>query len=91
MWDYRNSTSDQDVFRKDVIVEMYNQAGQKVLAYKIYKCWPSEWVVGPDLDSERSGVAIQTLKLENEGWGSAIRASSLGVSTELCKWDCLID
>ena len=55
-------------FRKDVILEVYNEAGQVVLAYKIYRCWVSEFQALPDLDANANAIAIQTLKLENEGW-----------------------
>jgi phage tail-like protein len=55
-------------FRKDIIVEMYNEAGQLAIAYKIYRCWVSEFHAQPDLDANANAVAIQTLKLENEGW-----------------------
>jgi phage tail-like protein len=55
-------------FRKDVILEVYNETGQLVLAYKIYRCWVSEYQAVPDLDANANAIAIQTLKLENEGW-----------------------
>lgn len=55
-------------FRKDLIIEVYNEAGQAVLAYKVYRCWVSEFQSIPDLDANANAVAIQTLKLENEGW-----------------------
>jgi phage tail-like protein len=55
-------------FRKDVILEVYNEAGQLAIAYKIYRCWVSEYQSLPDLDANANEVAIQTLKLENEGW-----------------------
>jgi phage tail-like protein len=55
-------------FRKDIIIEVYNEAGQKVLAYKVYRCWVSEFQALPELDASANAVAIQTLKLENEGW-----------------------
>jgi len=55
-------------FRKDVALEVYNEAGQLVLAYKIYRCWVSEFQSLPELDASANAVAIQTLKLENEGW-----------------------
>jgi phage tail-like protein len=55
-------------FRKDIIIEIYNEAGQVVLAYKVYHCWPSEYTAFPDGDANANAVAIQTLKLENEGW-----------------------
>ena len=55
-------------FRKDIIVELYNEAGQKVIAYKIYRCWVSEYKPMPDLDANANAVAIQSIKLENEAW-----------------------
>ncbi len=60
-------TSLQD-FRKNMIIEVYNEAGQKVLAYNIYRCWVSEFQSLPDLDANANAVAIQHIKLENEGW-----------------------
>jgi len=55
-------------FRKDLIIEVYNEAGQLVIAYKVYRCWVSEYQALPDLDSNAGAVAIQHIKLENEGW-----------------------
>ncbi|MBI2203114.1 MAG: phage tail protein [Candidatus Rokubacteria bacterium] len=55
-------------FRKDLIIEVYNEAGQVALAYKVFRCWASEYQAIPDLDAGANAVAIQTLKLENEGW-----------------------
>jgi len=55
-------------FRKDIVIEMYNEAGQLVIAYNVYRCWPSEYQALPELDASANAVAIQTLKLENEGW-----------------------
>jgi phage tail-like protein len=55
-------------FRKDIILEFYNEAGQLALAYKVYRCWVSEYQALPELDANGKAVAIQTLKLENEGW-----------------------
>lgn len=73
LWDFTNrgqlgqEISLQD-FRKDIIIELYNEAGQKVMAYNVYRCWVSEFTALPDLDASANAVAIQTLKLENEGW-----------------------
>ena len=55
-------------FRKDIILEMYNEAGQVALAYKVYRAWVSEFQAFPDLDANANAVAIQHIKLENEGW-----------------------
>ena len=55
-------------FRKDMRIEMYNEAGQLAIAYNIYRCWVSEYQALPDLDANANAVAIQHIKLENEGW-----------------------
>ena len=55
-------------FRKDIGLELYNEAGQLVLAYKIYRCWISEYEILPDLDANANAIAIERIKLENEGW-----------------------
>jgi phage tail-like protein len=55
-------------FRKDVIIETYNEAGQIVIAYKVYRCWVSAYNAMPEMDANANAVAIQSLTLENEGW-----------------------
>jgi phage tail-like protein len=55
-------------FRKDIILEIYNEAGQLVLTYNIFRCWVSEFQALPDFDANANAIAIQHLKLENEGW-----------------------
>jgi phage tail-like protein len=71
VWTYGNAPG-QEVslkdFRKDIIIELYNETGQKVLAYKVYRCWVSEYTAMPELDASANAVAIQSIKLENEGW-----------------------
>ena len=55
-------------FRKDILIDFFNEAGQKVLSYKVYRCWVSEYQALPELDANANAVAIQNIKLENEGW-----------------------
>jgi len=55
-------------FRRDVIIEVYNEAGQLAIAYKVFRCWVSEFKALPDLDAKSNEIAIQSIKLENEGW-----------------------
>jgi phage tail-like protein len=56
-------------FRKDIIIELYNEADQKVLSYTIFRCWVSSYTALPDLDANSgTTVAIQTLELQHEGW-----------------------
>jgi len=55
-------------FRKDLIIEIYNEAGQLAISYKVFRCWVSEFQATSDLDANANAVLIQHLKLENEGW-----------------------
>lgn len=55
-------------FRKDIIIDFLNEAGQLAISYRIYRCWVSEFQALPDLDANANAVAIQSIKLENEGW-----------------------
>ncbi len=71
VWNYGNGLGQEvslENFRKDIYIEFYNEAGQLAIAYKIYRCWVSEYQCLPELDANANAVAIQTLKLENEGW-----------------------
>jgi len=55
-------------FRKDVDIELYNEAGQLVIRYKVYRCWVSEYKALPDLEADSSCVLLQSITLEHEGW-----------------------
>ncbi|HET6940980.1 MAG TPA: phage tail protein [Sphingomicrobium sp.] len=55
-------------FRKNILIEVYNEAGQLAMTYKVLRAWVSEFQALPDLDANANAVAIQHLKLENEGW-----------------------
>ena len=55
-------------FRKNITVDVFNEAGQKAISYNLYRCWVSEYQALPDLDANANAVAIQHIKLENEGW-----------------------
>lgn len=54
-------------FRKDIIIELMNESGQVVKAYKAYRCWVSEYQFMPELDSNANAHAIETLVLQTEG------------------------
>jgi phage tail-like protein len=65
VWD---SGEDLTALRRDLVIELVNDAGQVVVAYQVYRAWVSEYQALPDLDDNGSAVVIETLKLENEGW-----------------------
>jgi phage tail-like protein len=54
--------------RKTVRIVLQNEAGQPVQQYIVYRCWVSEYQALPDLDAGGNAVALQHVKLENEGW-----------------------
>ena len=58
----------QAAFRKDIIIEICNEAGQVMLAYKVYGCWVSLYQALPDLDANSSVTVIQAITLQHEGW-----------------------
>ena len=55
-------------FRKDVLLELRNEAGQLALAFRIFRCWPSEYVALGPLDADDGLLAFESLTLEHEGW-----------------------
>jgi phage tail-like protein len=72
VWDFTATDDGQGGslkdLRKDLGLELRNEAGQTVAAYTLRRCWPSEFAALPELDANGNAVAIQLLKLENEGW-----------------------
>ena len=55
-------------FRKDIIIDLFNEAGQKVMSFKVYRCWPSEYVALGELDANDTCVAFESITLQHEGW-----------------------
>jgi phage tail-like protein len=68
VWDYYNPLTPLKDFRKDLIIELLNEQGQVAKAYKVYRCWVSEYQALPELDAGGNGVAIESMTLQNEGW-----------------------
>ena len=55
-------------FRKDLTLEVLNEKGQEALRYYLYGCWVSEFTALPDLDASANALAIESIKIELEGW-----------------------
>lgn len=77
VWSYANAQAAPDNrtqemsladFRKDLFIDVFNEAGQKAISYKLYRAWVSEYQALPDLDANANAVAIEILKLEHEGF-----------------------
>ena len=86
VWDFRNAQAPPEQrtlevsladFRKNITIDVFNEARQRVLSYFVYRCWVSEYQALPDLDANANAVAIQTIKLENEGWDRDLAAIEL--------------
>jgi len=68
VWNIKGGETSLADFRKDLLIDVFNEAGQKVISYTVYRCWVSEYQALPDLDANANAIAIQTIKIENEGW-----------------------
>lgn len=75
VWDYDNEQAKDAAkevsvadFRRNMVIDLFDEAGQRVVSYRVFRCWVSEYQALPDLDGNTNAVAIQHIKLENEGW-----------------------
>lgn len=74
IWSYTNSVSNPQQmvslgdFRKELVITLFNEAGAAVLAWKVHRCWVSQFQALSELDGSGNAVAIQSIKIENEGW-----------------------
>jgi len=55
-------------FRKDITIQLLNEQGVVAKAYKLYRCWVSEYQALPALDANETAVAIESIKIEHEGF-----------------------
>ena len=77
VWNFGNAQApadqrDKEVslrdFRRNLTIDVFNEAGQKVLSYKVYRAWVSEFTSQADLDANANAILIQSIKIEHEGW-----------------------
>jgi phage tail-like protein len=62
------ATSSLRLLRKTIRIQLLNEAGQAAHEYTIRNCWVSEYQALPDLDAGGNAFAVETIKLEHEGW-----------------------
>ena len=55
-------------YKKDLTLEVLNEKGHVAKRYFLYRCWVSEFTAMPDLDANANAIAIESLKIELEGW-----------------------
>jgi phage tail-like protein len=67
VWSSSHDVSLAD-YRKDVVIDLLNEAGQLVKSYVVHRAWPSAYQALPDLDAGGNAVALESLVLEHEGW-----------------------
>jgi phage tail-like protein len=71
-WSFANSASGRETslkdFRRDIVIDVYDETGQKAVSYHVFNCWVSEYQPISDLDANANAVLIQHIRLENEGW-----------------------
>ncbi len=68
MLDKGSPTNSLASLRQEMRIELLNEEGQPVLRYLVHRAWVSEYQALPDLDAGTNAVAIEHIKLENEGW-----------------------
>ena len=54
--------------RREITIALLNEEGQIVHGYIVHRCWVSEFQALPDLDAGANAIALEHIKLENEGW-----------------------
>jgi phage tail-like protein len=55
-------------YKRELTLEVMNERGQVALRYFLHGCWVSEYTAVPELDANANAVAIESIKLEVEGW-----------------------
>ncbi|MBA3037037.1 MAG: phage tail protein [Desulfobacterium sp.] len=55
-------------YKKDIVIDLFNLQGVKVMAFIVYRCWVSEYQSLPELDSNGKCIAIEKIVLQHEGW-----------------------
>ena len=71
VFDYTNSGASPPSrldFRRDLAIDLYNEAGIKVMGYRVHRAWPSAFSATPDLDGVGNVLVVQSLVVQHEGW-----------------------
>jgi phage tail-like protein len=77
VWASKPRKSDRQPVRKNLIIDGFNEAGQKTKSYRVFRCWVSEYQAASDFDASTDAVHIDHIKIENEGWQRAELAPSV--------------
>jgi len=63
-----DTAMDLAAYKKNLTLEMMNEKGHVAYRYFLYDCWVSEYTAMPELNANANAVAIESLKIELEGW-----------------------
>jgi phage tail-like protein len=63
-----DASMDLVAYKKELTLEVLNEKGQVATRYFLHGCWVSEFTAVPELDSNANTVAIESLKIELDGW-----------------------
>lgn len=55
-------------FKKELTLEIMNEKGHVAIRYFLHGCWVSEFTAVPELNANANAIAIETMKIELEGW-----------------------
>lgn len=55
-------------YKKELTLDVMNEKGHVALRYFLHACWVSEFTAVPALDANANAVAVETIKIEMEGW-----------------------
>ena len=55
-------------YKKELTLEVMNEKGHVALRYFLHGCWVSDFTAVPQLDGSANAVAIESMKIEMDGW-----------------------
>jgi phage tail-like protein len=55
-------------YKRNLLLKVNNLQGVTVRAYRLFRCWVSEYVAVPELDANANAVMIESVVVQNEGW-----------------------
>jgi phage tail-like protein len=72
-----DSLMDLASFKRELMLEVMTEKGHVVHRYFLHNAWVSEYTVIPDFEDNANAIAIESLKLEIEGYDQDPRNQSL--------------
>jgi phage tail-like protein len=55
-------------YKRELTLEFLNERGQVAIRYFLHGCWVSEYTALPELDANGNHIALESMKIELEGW-----------------------